>query len=242
MQLALDPLREGTGSWGEAPRLLAERGISIVSGMFGCVGEDYSTLESIRTTGGIAPDGTWEQNWQNIQVTAALAQQLGLKLVTFHSGFLPHEEKDPAYSKMLRRLNEVAEDFLRAGIALGLETGQESAPVLLRVLQAIRFNNVGVNFDPANMLLYDKGEPVQAVRTLGPFLKQIHVKDALRTAVPGQWGQEVPVGTGEVDWVAFFGALKNMGYKGNFVIEREAGDQRVTDIITARKLIESTFT
>jgi len=242
VQLALDPLREDIKVWGESPRLLSEKGVTIVSGMFGCVAEDYSTLESIRKTGGIAPDQTWEENWKNIQATAALAQKLGLKLVTFHAGFLPHGDEDPAYHKILRRLNEISEIFLRAGITLGFETGQESAPVLLRVLRAIRFNNVGVNFDPANMLLYDKGDPVQAVRTLGPFLKQIHVKDAVRTTVPDEWGQEVPAGTGEVNWTGFFGALQSLEYKGNLVIEREAGQQRVPDIITARKLIERVFT
>jgi L-ribulose-5-phosphate 3-epimerase len=242
VQLALDPLREQIKTWGEAPRLLADQGITIVSGMFGCVGEDYSTLESIRRTGGIAPDQTWEQNWKNIQATAPLAQQLGLKLVTFHAGFLPHEEQHPSYQKILRRLNEVAETFLRAGITLGFETGQESAPVLLRVLRAIRFNNAGVNFDPANMLLYDKGDPVQAVRTLSPFLKQIHIKDAIRSKVPGQWGQEVPAGTGEVNWPAFFATLKTLNYQGNLVLEREAGEQRVPDIITARQVVERLFT
>ena len=115
-------------------RLFRQNGITVVSGMFGCVGEDYSTLDTIRVTGGIAPDATWEQNWANIQATAALAQQLGLKLVTFHAGFLPHDEKDPNFAKMLRRLAETADVFKAANIALGLETGQETAPVLVQLL------------------------------------------------------------------------------------------------------------
>src|SRR6185369_4817941 len=87
VQLALDPLRDEPAVWGKSPELLQQAGISIVSGMFGCVGEDYSTLETIRLTGGIAPDLTWAQNWKNIQATADLAKNLGLKLVTFHAGF-----------------------------------------------------------------------------------------------------------------------------------------------------------
>ena len=217
VQLALDPLRESPGVWGETAALFRQKGITIVSGMFGCVGEDYSTLDTIRATGGIAPDATWEQNWKNIQATAALAQQLGLKLVMFHAGFLPHEEKDPNFAKMLRRLAETADVFKAANIALALETGQETAPDLLQLLQKLKRPNVGVNFDPANMILYDKGNPIAALRTLGPWIRSLHIKDARRTKVPGTWGEEVIVGTGEVDWPAFFATLRELNYTGNFV-------------------------
>ena len=205
--------------------------------MFGCVGEDYSTLDSIRITGGIAPDSTWEQNWNNIRTTSALAQRLGLKLVTFHAGFLPHDEKDPNFAKMLRRLAETADVFQAANISLGLETGQETAPVLVQLLQKLKRPNVGVNFDPANMILYDKGDPIAALRALGPWIRQVHIKDARRTKVPGTWGEEVTVGTGEVDWRAFFATLRELNYTGDFVIEREAGNQRVADIRTAKDVV-----
>jgi len=237
VQLALDPLRDSP-DWANAPEILRQGQISIISGMFGCVGEDYSTLESIRVTGGIAPDATWEQNWKNIQATAALAQKLGLKLVTFHAGFLPHDSADPAYPKMLRRLTEVADVFHAAGIVLGLETGQETATDLASLLSKLKRENVGVNFDPANMILYDKGNPIEAVRLLGPWIRQVHIKDANRTKVPGTWGEEVPAGTGEVEWPAFFSALQELNFKGDLVIEREAGNQRVADIRTAREMIE----
>src|ERR1035438_8779520 len=166
VQLALDPLRDSPGEWAETSALFRQKGITAVSGMFGCVGEDYSTLETIRVTGGLAPDATWEQNWTNIQATAALARQLGLKLVSFHAGFLPQVETDPNFAKMLRRLAETADVFQAANIALGLETGQETAPVLVRLLQKLKRQNVVVSFDPANMILYDKGDPVAALRVL----------------------------------------------------------------------------
>jgi L-ribulose-5-phosphate 3-epimerase len=237
VQLALDPLRESPGVWGETPALFAKNGITIVSGMFGCVGEDYSTLDSIRATGGIAPDATWEQNWINIRTTAALAQQLGVKMILFHAGFLPHDEKDPNYAKMLRRLAEIADVFKAANVEVALETGQETASDLLRVLQGLKRPNVGVNFDPANMILYDKGNPIAALRTLGPWIRSLHIKDARRTKVPGTWGEEVVVGTGEVDWPAFFATLRELNYTGNFVIEREAGNQRVADICSAKEVV-----
>jgi sugar phosphate isomerase/epimerase len=87
------------------------------------------------------------------------------------------------------------------------------------------------------MILYGKGNPVEALRVLSPWLRQVHIKDATSTEIPGTWGAEVAVGSGEVDWPAFFAALRGLHFAGNLVIEREAGDQRVTDIVTARKLV-----
>jgi L-ribulose-5-phosphate 3-epimerase len=240
VQLALDPLRLAPDKWGHTQPFFREKGIAIVSGMFGCVGEDYSTLESIRVTGGLAPDSTWEQNWRNLRATAALAHELGLKFVTFHAGFVPHLESDPNYRKMLERLQEAAEIFRAADITLGLETGQETAEDLRALLEKLKSKNVGVNFDPANMLLYDKGDPVTALRVLGPWLRQVHIKDARRTKVAGTWGEEVPAGSGEVDWRRFFSTLKELGFSGDFVIEREAGEQRIADIRTAREMVERT--
>lgn len=238
VQLALDPLREQPAVWGRAAEQLRAAGITVVSGMFGCVGEDYSTLETIRRTGGLVPDETWAQNWKNVQTTAPLAQSLGLKLVTFHAGFLPHDSGDPGFAKLKARLEQVAEVFAARGIALGLETGQETAAALRRFLETLARPNVGVNFDPANMILYDKGDPIEALRVLAPWIRQVHLKDARRTRVPGTWGEEVVLGTGEVDWPAFFRTLGEIGFNGDLCIEREAGGQRVADIRAAREFVE----
>lgn len=237
-QLALDPLRENPKVWDATESCFREKGISIISGMFGCVGEDYTTLDSIRVTGGLAPDATWEQNRKNIRATVPIAQRLGVKYIAFHAGFLPHDESDPNFAKLLARVAEVADVFAAAGITLGLETGQEAAPVLLELLTKLNKKNVGVNFDPANMILYDKGNPVEALKLLGSQVKAVHIKDAIRTRVTGTWGQEVPVGTGQVDWRAFLATLDQHNFTGNLVIEREAGDQRVADIRFARQTLE----
>ena len=239
MQLALDPLRENPAVWGETAALFQQAGISIVSGMFGTVGEDYTSLESIRCTGGLVPDDTWDENWENVQATAALAHQLGLKLVTFHAGFLPHEESDPEFEKLQHRIRLVADVFAAKGIDLAFETGQEEADTLKLFLEKLGRVNVGVNFDPANMILYDKGNPIAALRTLASWVKQCHIKDANRTQTPGTWGEEVPSGTGQVDWKQFFAVLREIGFTGHCCIEREAGTQRVADIITARKMVET---
>jgi sugar phosphate isomerase/epimerase len=238
LQLALDPMREEPGVWGVAPRQLEQAGIEVVSGMFGCVGEDYTTLETIRATGGIAPDATWAQNWRNILSALDLAEGLGLKLVTFHAGFLPHDPADAAFGKLKDRLAQIAGEAGKRELQLGLETGQETAEALREFLQVLNHGTVGVNFDPANMLLYDKGDPIAAVRTLGPWIRQVHIKDANRTKAPGTWGEEVPAGKGQVDWPAFFAALREVQFTGNLCIEREAGAQRVEDIQAARLLVE----
>lgn len=240
VQLALDPLREAPESWGRAADLFREHGISIVSGMFGTVGEDYTTLESIRRTGGLVPDSAWDENWENAQANAELAHQLGLKLVTFHAGFLPHEETDPEFEKLQHRVRLVADVFAAKGIDLAFETGQESADTLKIFLEKLGRVNIGVNFDPANMILYDKGSPIDALRTLATWVKQCHIKDANRTQTPGAWGEEVAVGTGQVDWKQFFSVVNEIQFSGWCCIEREAGNQRVADIITARRLVDAT--
>jgi len=241
VQLALDPLRESPQVWSRTETLFRQNNITILSGMFGCVGEDYTTLESIRLTGGIAPDSTWEQNRKNIQEAAGLAAGMGLSLVAFHAGFIPHQQTDVNYAKMLRRLEEVADMFAASQITLGLETGQETAPALAALLQKLSRPNLGVNFDPANMILYNQGDPIEALRTLGGWVRQVHIKDATRTKVVGTWGEEVPVGTGEVDWRAFFATLQKLNFQGNFLLEREAGAQRVADLIVAKAVVEKHF-
>jgi sugar phosphate isomerase/epimerase len=238
LQIALDPIRENPGAWGDFSAMCAQQGVSCVSGMFGTVGEDYSTLETIRQTGGLVPDAHWEQNWRNMQANAALAQRLGLKLVTFHAGFLPHDDADPDFRKLLERIAQAADLFAAHQIALGFETGQETAETLAAFLGKLNRPNVGVNFDPANMILYDKGDPIPSLRALAPWLKQCHIKDARRTRTPGTWGEEVTTGTGEVDWPAFFQVLRELGFAGFCCIEREAGTQRVADIRAARECVE----
>jgi L-ribulose-5-phosphate 3-epimerase len=238
VQIALDPIRTNEGGgWADFAALAAKRKVTCVSGMLGTVGEDYTTLETIRKTGGVVPDTTWPETWKNIQADADLAGRLGLKLVTFHAGFLPHEESDPSFAKLVGRVRQVADLFAAKKMAIGLETGQEQAATMAAFLKKLDRQNVGVNLDPANIILYDKGDPVAAIRTLGSWIKQCHVKDAVRTKTPGTWGEEVPVGTGQVDWKGFFAALDAVGFKGNLCIEREAGKQRVADIRTAKEYV-----
>lgn len=234
VQLALDPLREGAWSPEETRTTLAAAGIGIVSGMMGTVGEDYSTLATIRETGGVRPDAHWEANRRNASACARLARGLGLELVTFHAGFLP-EEHGAERTKLLARLREIVDRCAEHGVRVAFETGQETATNLREFLHELARPSAGVNFDPANMILYGMGEPVAALGELAPCVRQIHVKDARRAARAGEWGSEVPVGTGEVDWPRFFALVARERLAVDLLIEREAGTQRVADIVTARE-------
>lgn len=238
VQLALDPIR--TGEWPEEKTvaLFAAAGIDVASGMMVTEGEDYSTLDTIRETGGLRPDKHWVTNRAAAKQNALLARRLGLRIVSLHAGFLPEDRSDPERTKLINRLRELIDIFAAENIELIFETGQETAETLVEFLEELDRPTAGVNFDPANMILYDKGDPIEALGCLKAWVRQIHIKDGIRTKVPGTWGTEVPAGEGEVDWDAFFDLLASATLDVTLAIEREAGDDRAGDIRLARHLVE----
>lgn len=240
VQLVLNPVIDDAARWEQVAQVLDGHGITVRSGMFYCVGEDYSTLEAIRETGGVIRDETWPDNERIAQNAAATAQSLGISVVSTHAGFLPEEPSDPRFEKLVQRIARLAEILDDHGHTLLFETGQEEADTLLRFLEALDgagAENVGVNFDPANMILYGKGDPVASLTKLMPRVRQVHAKDATSTQVPGTWGKEVAVGTGEVDWPAFMQVLAEADFEGPIMIEREAGEQRIADIGSAVRVL-----
>lgn len=238
IQLALDPIRTGQWSLAETRDVLNAAGISILSGMMAMEGEDYSTLDAIRRTGGVAPDATWPPNLHAAEKNAQIAAELNVPLVSFHAGFIPHDRHDARGGVILDRLRQLADVYSAANVRVAFETGQETAATLLSALDELDRPEVGVNFDPANMILYGMGDPVDALRRLAPRIAQIHIKDAIATKTPGTWGSEVPVGAGDVDWPAFFGVCREQGLECDLVIEREAGASRVADISTALAVVQ----
>ena len=237
VQLALKPfhragLLAGHRSWdlADTRTRLADAGISVRSAMMATRGEDYSTLATIATTGGVRADEHWEANLAIAREDASRCAELGVTLVTLHGGFLPHDPGDPLRTVMIDRLRAVADAFADRGVSVGLETGQESADTLLGVLAQLDRPTVGVNFDPANMILYGMGDPVAALHRLAPHVLQVHVKDALPAETAGEWGQEVPVGEGGVDWESFFDVLALVPRPVDLLFEREAGESRVDDV------------
>ena len=198
--------------------------------MIGTVGEDYSTLDSIRATGGIVPDQHWQANQRIVTRGAQLTQELGCKYMSTHAGFL--DESNPeALKKYVERVTWMRDECKKYGVTLILESGQETAEDLAAFMPKVP--GVGINFDPANMILYNKGQPLAALQVLYPWIMQVHIKDGCVTKTPGTWGEEVAWGQGEVGGDAFLAELDRLGYKGNFVIEREAGSDRAGDITRA---------
>ena len=200
---------------------------NVMATMVGMVGEDYSTLDSIRATGGIVPDATWEANKRIVSRGAAMTKELGCRYMSTHAGFL--DESDPkAFAKFVERVKWMRDECAKNDVVLILESGQETAADLAKFMAAVP--GVGINFDPANMILYAKGRPLEALRTLYPWIRSVHVKDACETKEPGTWGTEVPWGEGEVGGAEFVRRLEALGYRGNYVVEREGGDRRAEDI------------
>lgn len=237
VQLHLDPVRSWQWRPDEVASRLRSARVRVVSGMMSFATEDYSTLETIRETGGVRPDAAWAESLKHAEGNAIMAQRFGIPLVTFHAGFLPHEAGDPVRGRMIERLRQIADVFAARGIRVAFETGQESAETLLDVLRELERPAVGVNFDPANMILYGMGDPIEALSKLAPRVAQIHVKDAVPTKTPGTWGEEVRVGAGAVDWKQFFAVVRDRGIRVNCMLEREAGDDRVGDIAAARDVV-----
>jgi len=241
IHLALQPFLEGGSRHGAAEGAAALDRVKarLASGewklsatMIGFPQEDYSTLDTIKKTGGVVPDDAWEANKKIIVAGAKLSAELKSPVLTLHAGFL--DESDPvALKKYTDRVKFIVDTCGEAGVPVAFETGQETAADLAKFMPTVP--GAGVNFDPANMILYAKGNPVEAVRTLAPWIRHVHLKDAVLTKKPGTWGTEVPWGDGEVDAPRFLAELKAAGYKGNFAIEREGGDNRVGDIALAAK-------
>ncbi len=215
---------------------VSKDGFGITATMIDFAQEDYSTLESIKVAGGIVPDEYWDANRQRVIEAIQITAELGARYLTLHFGFIDMADADSS-AKMADRVKTLADAAAEKNVQLLMETGQETASELREFLEELNHPALGVNFDPANMILYDKGDPTEAVGTLGRWIKHVHVKDAIKTQTPGQWGTEVVWGTGQVGDVDFLEALKNTGFAGALAIEREAGDDRLDDIKAAVEVL-----
>ncbi len=232
-------VRAAVENGGEYLEAVQKQSWTISATMIDFPQEDYTTLETIKVTGGIVPDDCWQRNRELFVAAAGVTAQLGVKYISMHAGFL--DESDRAYAKKFYdRVKFLADVAGEKGLLLLLETGQETAGELRQFLEMLNHPAIGVNFDPANMILYDKGEPAEAVAVLAPWIRHVHIKDAIRTKQPGTWGLEVPWGDGEVAAEAFLATLKETGFDGAVAIEREAGDDRFGDIkLAADRLRQS---
>jgi L-ribulose-5-phosphate 3-epimerase len=211
---------------------VAKNNLTITATMINFPQEDYSTLESIKATGGIVPDGCWQANRKMTFEAIKLTAELEVKYLSMHFGFIELKSK-----KLLDRAKMLADKAGEHNVTLLMETGQESADELRDFLDKLNHPALCVNFDPANMILYNKGNPIEAVKVLSPWIRHVHIKDALRTKKPGQWGTEVVWGTGEVNAAEFLKTLKRTGFAGALAVEREMGDDHLGDIKTAVNML-----
>jgi sugar phosphate isomerase/epimerase len=213
------------------PEVARGAGFRMTGAMLGFPGEDYTTPQTIQKTGGFGNSATRAERLERFRWALDRTRALGLTDLMLHAGFLP-EPCDPDRKPFLDTLARVSDLARSKGVRIAFETGQETADLLRRTLDELKCPNLGVNFDPANMLLYDKGDPLRAVEILGPDIRSVHVKDADRPTTAGAWGEEVPLGQGQVNIRKFVQTLQKVGYRGALCIEREVGnqEQRLADV------------
>jgi L-ribulose-5-phosphate 3-epimerase len=206
----------------EFKQKLADLNITITCVFAGFEGESYADIPTVVRTIGLMPRETRVARTAEFKEIADFARQLGVDRVGFHLGFVPHDKSDPDYRALIEITREICDHCQRNGQAIHLETGQEPVDVLIEFLDDVARDNIFVNFDPANMILYGAGEPIPSLEKLGSRVRSIHCKDATWSERPGEtWGREMPLGEGDADMEAFLKTLKKIGYDGPLTIERE---------------------
>ncbi|MEX0978564.1 MAG: sugar phosphate isomerase/epimerase family protein [Pirellulales bacterium] len=197
-------------------------GMRITAVFGGFAGESYADIPTVTRTVGLVPPGTRAERTRELKEIADFARLLGVDVVGLHLGFVPHEPSDPLYREVLAVTREVCDHCASQKQALHLETGQEPADTLLGFIADVQRDNLFVNFDPANMILYGSGEPIEALEKIGRFVRSVHCKDAKWAASPGrEWGSEVALGEGDVGMERYLRMLDAVGYRGPLTIERE---------------------
>jgi len=188
---------------------------------------------------GLVPRETRGARVAHLKKASDFAKQCGIEAVQTHCGFIPENPNDPLYKETVAAIRDVASYCKRNGQNLRYETGQETPITLVRTIHDVGLDNQGVNFDLANLILYGKANPVDAIELLGPYVQGIHAKDGLWPTNPRELGQEVPIGTGKVDFPRIIARLKELNYRGAVTIEREiSGPQQMEDVRAAKAYLE----
>jgi L-ribulose-5-phosphate 3-epimerase len=189
---------------------------------------------------GLVPRDTRAARIAHLKKASDFAKQCGIPAVQTHAGFIPENPNDPLYKEAVAAMHEVAEYCKRNGQDFRYETGQETPITLVRAILDVGLDNQGVNFDLANLILYGKANPVDAIEILAPYIQGIHAKDGLWPTNPRQLGEEVPIGKGKVDFPRIIARLKELKYGGAVTIEREiSGPRQVEDVRAAKAYLES---
>ena len=222
---------------------LREFGMELTAVFGGFAGESYADIPTVARTVGLVPPESRAERLTEMQEISDYAQRLQCSVVALHLGFVPHDTEASLYAEVCEATRTLCDHCSTHGQALHLETGQESAEGLLQFMSDVDRDNLFINFDPANMILYGTGEPIEALRKVSEFVKSVHCKDATWSEQPGEtWGEEVPLGEGQVGMEAYLRTLEEIGYAGPLTIEREIpqeADRQKSDIGGAVKLLET---
>ena len=224
-------------------RQLDECGIELTCVFGGFEGESYADIPTVEKTIGLVPVATRSARLIEMKEISDFTRLLGCNTIGLHIGVVPHDTQSREYADVIVVTRQICDHAQYNEQNVHLETGQESADALMAFISDTQRNNLFINFDPANMILYGMGEPIPALRQVGSHVRSVHCKDATWSDQPGKtWGCEVPLGQGQVDMRAYLTTLKEIGYRGPLTIEREIPQDRErqkTEIQHATALLTS---
>jgi sugar phosphate isomerase/epimerase len=224
---------------GELKKLIAECGLQVTSVAAIYEGESYADVEAVRRTVGLLPRTTRSARIEDTKRCADFARELGAPNVSSHIGYIPEERGDPDYQALVAAVRVICDHLQRQDQSFCLETGQETAELLREFIQEVGRENLKVNFDPANMIMYGTGDPIAALELLAPWVRGVHCKDGEWPKAEGGLGEERPLGEGQVGIRRFLAKLKEVGYEGPLTIEREIpGEQQMQDFLAGKRLLE----
>jgi sugar phosphate isomerase/epimerase len=220
-------------------------GIQVTCVFGGFDGESYASIPITADTVGLVPESTRAARLREMKEISDFARQLSVEAIGLHIGFVPADRKSASYKSLLDCTRDLLDHAAKNGQRLHLETGQETADHLLEFIHDVDRRNLAINFDPANMILYGTGNPIEALMKVGEYVKSVHCKDGKWAAegVRGkEWGSEVALGDGDVNIELYLRVLKSFGYDGPLTIEREIAHDRAkqkSDIGQAVTLLET---
>jgi len=212
--------------------------IEISAIFMGFQGQIYNLKDGPKTIGLVAPKYRKER-LKLAKEFSNKVKDIGINFICSHIGFIPDDEEDPVYKSFIPVMKELVEHFQKNNQIFTFETGQELPSTLKRTILDIGMENVGINLDPANLILYGKANPLDAVEIFGQYVKGMHAKDGLWPNRDEFLGKETPLGEGMVNFPVLLRRLKKLGYQEPVTIEREiSGPQQIEDIKKAIKLLQ----
>lgn len=188
---------------------------------------------------GLVPVDYRNARIENLKQGSDFAKKIGVENVATHVGFLPETPYTEHYHSVICAIRTVAQYCKNNGQYFMFETGQETPVTLRRTIEDVGTGNLGINLDPANLILYGKANPVDALDVFGEYVRDVHAKDGCYPTDGKNLGKEMPLGEGKVNFPALVKKLKEIGYDGTLTIEREiTGEEQKKDIIMAKALLE----